>query len=318
MKRISIIIPVYNAEKYIARCINSIINQLDKELDEIICVNDGSTDDSLKILKRYEKRYEFIRVIDKKNEGIAATRNLGLKEAQGEFVCFIDNDDYIDSDYIRSYYSAIIRTDADIVIGGYRRVDQNKRVLNKQAGVDSIWFRYMIITPWAKMYRRSFLVQNDILFFEYPIGEDIYFNIKAYSKTNKISVIEYIGYNWYYNNSSVSNTVHKGFDERISIRVLLNKLFQDTDRSSVMNLYYTKFIIFYLLYSGRTASPSEFIKQYKSCFNWMRKREIPVSFPVLNKEISGEPVKNRLIIKAFIGIYRLGLMKLFAKLYCTG
>ena len=93
---ISIIIPVYNVEKYLRQCVDSVLNQTFKERIEIILVNDGSTDNSEQIVREYEKQYpEVVRVISQKNQGLSATRNVALNIAQGKFLVFIDSDDYI-------------------------------------------------------------------------------------------------------------------------------------------------------------------------------------------------------------------------------
>ena len=93
MVTLSVIVPVYNTEKYLRECLDSVINQTLKDI-EIICINDGSTDRSLDILKEYALKDNRIKIIDKKNEGVAAARNDGIRIANGEFVCFMDSDDY--------------------------------------------------------------------------------------------------------------------------------------------------------------------------------------------------------------------------------
>ena len=103
---VSIIIPVYNARDSIAKCIDSIINQTFLNF-EVILVNDGSTDDTLSVLLKYEHDYENIRVINKRNEGVAVTRNKAIFEAKGKYIMFIDNDDFIDKDYIETFYKEI-------------------------------------------------------------------------------------------------------------------------------------------------------------------------------------------------------------------
>ena len=96
MVKVSIIIPVYNAEKYLKRCLDSVLSQTLKDI-EIICVNDGSTDNSIQILKEYGSK---IKVINQENQGLSVARNTGLKEAKGEFVAFLDSDDYYNKEYI--------------------------------------------------------------------------------------------------------------------------------------------------------------------------------------------------------------------------
>ena len=189
MKRITVIIPVYNAERNIERCVNSVLPQLTKQ-DELLLINDGSSDNSLTILRNIEKKHKIVRVIDKKNQGVAITRNRGIKEALGQYICFIDNDDYIDSDYIETFYQAIEDSGCDLVMGGYKRVTDQK-ILFSINGIDTQWFQLMVVAPWAKIYRREFIVENKIEFLDYGIGEDIYFNFQIYAKTNKIQLKRY-------------------------------------------------------------------------------------------------------------------------------
>ena len=122
MKKATIIIPVYNSEKYIKRCMESILSQID-ETFEVLLINDGSNDRSEDIIDSYAKKYPgIVRVISKKNEGTAKTRNLGIREARGEFIFFIDNDDFVDDGYFKRFINAIDEK-SDIVVGGYRRVE---------------------------------------------------------------------------------------------------------------------------------------------------------------------------------------------------
>ena len=112
MIKVSIIIPVYNTEKFLNRCVDSVINQKFNNF-EIILVNDGSKDNSLKICRDYEKKYpKIIKVIDQKNSGPAIARNRGIESAKGEYIMFIDSDDFIDDGYIKDYYDNIEKTKA--------------------------------------------------------------------------------------------------------------------------------------------------------------------------------------------------------------
>lgn len=113
--KVSVVIPVYNIEKYLAKCLDSILNQTLKEI-EIICVNDGSTDHSLQILKGYEQKYSSIIVIDKKNEGPGAARNAGIKLAKGEYIGFVDGDDFIDKRMYEALYAKAVQYEADVAV----------------------------------------------------------------------------------------------------------------------------------------------------------------------------------------------------------
>ena len=115
---ISVIIPVYNAEQYIKRCLNSVLNQTFNDY-EIIMVNDGSTDGSLEILKKYESQNSKLKVITQKNLKAAAARNSGLKYASGEYIAFIDADDYVHNDYLRILYENMVNFKADVSTCGF-------------------------------------------------------------------------------------------------------------------------------------------------------------------------------------------------------
>ena len=113
--KVSVIVPVYNVEKYLRQCLDSIINQTLKEI-EILCINDGSTDSSPEILKEYEEKDSRIKIINKKNAGLSAARNQGLELAKGEYVSFIDSDDWINETFCEALYTAAKKYDSDIAI----------------------------------------------------------------------------------------------------------------------------------------------------------------------------------------------------------
>ena len=115
-KLVSVIVPVYNVEKYIRQCLESVINQTLKDI-EIIIVNDGTKDSSMKVVEEYlpDKR---IKIINKENGGLSSARNAGMREAQGKYICFIDSDDFIDSSMMEELYNKIEKTNSDVVESG--------------------------------------------------------------------------------------------------------------------------------------------------------------------------------------------------------
>ena len=211
MRKVSIIIPIYNAENTIEKCISSILKQTYKDY-ELLLIDDGSTDNSLKVIKKYSK-YKNIRILNQENHGVAYTRNRGIKEATGDYIMFIDNDDFIDSDYIEKHITTISKENSDIVISGYRRINVENKVLHEEKLRDTYWSRFIIMAPWAKVYRRNFLLKNNIEFLSYGIGEDVYFNLIIYSFKPKITILNYIVYNWFFNTKSVSNNIQKGLNK---------------------------------------------------------------------------------------------------------
>lgn len=171
MIKVSIIIPVYNTEKYIRKCLESAINQTLTDI-EIICINDGSTDNSLSILYEYAAKDSRIRVFTKANEGVAKARNLGLRHARGEYVGFIDSDDFVDEKYFEELYNYGPQYD---VIRGIRVIDEtNKQGKNK----------YGCIIP--SIIKRNVLVKHNLFFPNRKSGEDSTFKRWLYNATRNI------------------------------------------------------------------------------------------------------------------------------------
>lgn len=186
--KVSIVIPVYNVEKYLRQCLDSVINQTLKDI-EIICINDESTDGSLEILQEYEKKDSRIKIINKKNEGLSAARNQGLELAKGEYVSFIDSDDWINKTFCEALYTAAKKYDIDIACGGIVRVNgkrqRNKLVYTKEEFTKDVDKKNELTkTPvysyvWNKIYKRESLLKSGITF---PVGrvfEDLTWSIKA-------------------------------------------------------------------------------------------------------------------------------------------
>ena len=314
---ISVIIPVYNAQDGIKRCVDSLLNQSFKNF-EIILLNDGSKDNSLNILKEYELKYSFVRVIDKQNEGVAVTRNKGILLAEGEYTMFMDNDDFVDSDYIETFYQAIHEKNLDLVIGGYKRVNQDNQIIFSQDIHQSEWSKYIIMAPWAKIYRTEFLKTNNLEFFDYGIGEDIIFNLAAYKTTDKIGLLDYKGYNWYYNNQSISNTSQRGFSPEIDILVLFSKILELGKPSELVVYYLKRYYVWYLLFSGKSSSDQEFIHQYIRIKEWLKENKLISTISPLSKKVQGERFQTKISLIVFLSLEKLRLVPLFAKIYCKG
>lgn len=128
---VSIIVPVYNVEKYLARCLNSLIEQTLYEI-EIICVDDGSTDNSPKILKQYADKYPNIKIITQTNKGLSAARNTGMNHAQGKYIGFVDSDDWIDKDFYEKLFYTAQKYNASISAAGIIRLSKFSRKIHLQ------------------------------------------------------------------------------------------------------------------------------------------------------------------------------------------
>ncbi|HEL2383759.1 TPA: glycosyltransferase family 2 protein [Streptococcus suis] len=314
---VTVIIPVFNAEKSIEKCYNSIQKQTFQDY-EILLVNDGSTDNTESLLATIAKSDSKVRVINKKNEGVAVTRNFAVLEAKGKYILFMDNDDFIDSDYIEKFYNAISGKKLDVVVGGYRRVSEEKTLFEVSLKKDS-WSKYTTISPWAKIYRKDFIIDNELQFLDYIIGEDVYFNLQVYSLTKKISTIDYVGYNWFDNIESISNTAHKGFKKEADITYLFSMLNKKIKLDDSLTKYYLKrFYIYYLLYSGRTATYQDFLFEYKKIKGWLVEHSLLSNLSPFNKTVSSDRLSVKLIVFAFELIESLKMINLFARIYCKG
>ena len=175
MCKISIIVPVYNSEKYLRRCLDSLQNQSFKDI-EIIIVNDGSTDNSQQIIDEYCNDRRIV-CYNQKNSGQAAARNFGLHNANGDFILFVDSDDYVELDFCEKMYFTIIKG-YDIVLSDYYIIDNNglkkyNKILEDNEGRLSL-NEYLLTTvcPWNKIYRKAFLLENNFSFPEGIIYED--------------------------------------------------------------------------------------------------------------------------------------------------
>lgn len=316
-KEITVIIPVYNAGNNINHCVKSLLDQTIHNF-EVLLINDGSTDDSLNIIKEYESKYpDLFKVLTHSNRGVVETRHRGIKEAKTEYIMFMDNDDFIDKDYIEVLYNEIENSKMDIVISGYRRANFEKVFFTIPSENDE-WTKYRITAPWARIFRRQFLVDYNIQFLNTYIGEDTYFNLSAYQYTNKIKCIDYVGYNWYYNDESVSNTKQRGLKKECDILILLDavdKIIKNRN-DELINYFMVRHIIWYLLFSGKDASSERFMEEYHRLFTWLECSGYRNTIFLFSKKIKSEPIQNRIYVSIFYWLHRVRLVGLFAKIYC--
>lgn len=234
--KISVIVPCYNVEKYIERCMNSIINQtIGIRNLQIILVNDSSTDDTLRILYTYEKKYrDNILIIDlPQNMGQGYARNEGLSYAEAQFIYYMDSDDWIELDALEKMFYKIIKYECDMVIcKNDRPVNENKINVGR-TGQDKLiyindieerkkflsYYRFDIVC-WNKLIRRSVLVDNNIYFPEGLKFEDNFWGYLLYFYVKKIYVLEECLYHWFFNTNS---TVVSGkfILDRTDVQILL-------------------------------------------------------------------------------------------------
>ena len=240
---VSIILPVYNAQNHLARCVGSICAQTYQNI-EIIILNDGSKDQSLPVCEEFRQKDPRILLVDKANSGVSDTRNLGLKLASGKYVEFVDSDDYLDPDFTERLVDAAEENEADFVIAPYKMVipagaSKPEQVLDKiqdelgvmsvarppevreygflPAGVydkDTFALRlmdkpasYFYSVLWNKLYRRDILTGNDIQFVsEMRWAEDLVFNLRYIQYAERFVAIDKPGYYYVQNPQSICHT----------------------------------------------------------------------------------------------------------------
>ena len=203
MPKVSVIIPVYNTEKYLRKCLDSVCNQTLSDI-EIICVNDCSTDNSFEILKKYASKDDRIKLIDfKENKGAAVARNTGIDEAKGEYIGFVDSDDFIDLDFYEKLYNKAIETGADVtksnlIFENFCNEDNNKEYHNLQeVRINKLNLNHIPTT----LIKKSFLINNKIAFPEIlKNAEDSVFEVMVGAKANKIEIVGSVFYHYNYNN----------------------------------------------------------------------------------------------------------------------
>lgn len=208
--KLSIIVPVYGVEKYIDKCLNSLVKQSLKEI-EVIVVNDGTKDNSQKIVDKYAKKYpDKIKSYIKENGGQGSARNYGLKKATGEYIGYVDSDDFVEKDMYKKLYNKAKENNYDIVVCGNYNVSedyQNKNIdafiNNYNADLENIFFGKMAV--WNKIYKRDILIKNKLEFKEKVWYEDLAFTLKAIMNSNTFAFIDEPLYDYLIREGSTMN-----------------------------------------------------------------------------------------------------------------
>ena len=193
---VSIIIPVYNVEKYIEKTVESVLNQDYKNI-EVILVNDGSQDKSKDIIEKFSKIDSRIRIINKENGGVSSARNEGIRSAAGDYITFIDGDDWVEPNYVAYFLNLIKKYDANIAMNKNNFSDFNKRTTEKtysvsaEKAIEWIYLGDIFVAVWNKMYRTEFIKGNNILFDESIwYGEGMLFNIDCLQFVDSVAIGE--------------------------------------------------------------------------------------------------------------------------------
>ena len=257
--KVSVIVPVYNVEPYLDKCLNTLVNQTLKKI-EIIIVNDGSKDNSEKIIEKYLKKYpEKIKYIKKANGGLSSARNEGLKYASGEYIGFVDSDDYVSLNTFNLMYKKAKEKNFDLVVCNLNYVYETKTKM-VSAGLDkdlenedevkkNIVFLYPAV--WNKLYKKEIL--DSLKFKEGIWYEDVEFNFRVYPRVKSIGYVDKPLIQYVQRESSISKTIDKRLFNYLDNFNGLIKYYQD---NNLYNKYYSELEYSYVRYLYAT-----FIKQ---------------------------------------------------------
>lgn len=266
--KVSVILPIYNQEKYLATALDSLKNQTLEDV-EFICVNDGSKDDSLKILKEYALEDNRIKILDQVNQSAGAARNNGLKIAKGEYIAFLDPDDWLEPNALETLYNKSKKQDCDMLVFNFKRLDESGNVLFTFNLKDKLKrfhdikvdenFHWRDIKPrvlggmypvaWNKFYRRDLIKNNGLHFAKCNMAEDNVFVFGATLSSKKIGYSEECLYNYIVHNKSAlrskSNKNLSLFKSIDCVRKLLEKMGLTEELKNEYDGYIFRFVSYH-------------------------------------------------------------------------
>ena len=329
--KLSIIIPCYKVEEYLPRCLDSLVKQSLKEI-ELICINDGSPDNCLKILKDYRKKYgSKIVIIDKLNQGVWRGRMDGIKIAKGEYIGFIDSDDYVRPGFCKKLYSAAKKSDADITVCGFSRIDlETGKVYSNEMcspkrdiviGRNTSDILAINGAPWNKIYKSEVLRNLTDLKNPPKVLDDMMFLLLAYLNTNTITFIPDNLICYMVRESSIVNTIRQEqLDSTYPAMLEVKKIYQKDQRKDIFlplleamaYLHFGISLMFRMSYNKEGNFEKTLINNYKfldkNFSGWRHNQYLKLPYI-----ISHSTPNSKLGVVHLID--RLGLLGFFLRLY---
>lgn len=332
---ISVIIPVYNSEKYLKKCMESLMNQSFDDF-EVLIINDGSTDNSQKIIDEYVTlRPDVFKTYYKENGGQSSARNYVIKYAKGNYITFLDSDDYIAEDYLKVLHSAAVTNNSDMVCSGQLKVDETgKTIYTIKYKLDSDGRCVTRRLNFAgKMYKTEFLMKHFSGFAEGKTYEDNPFNLKMFFLANRLTILEYVGYFQVIHVGST--TASKIIEERLPLKEIEEAIRYINKHKDIINDYevYEYTVLSFLTYFTFEANKHH---HYMKMSSEVRKSDLKVVLKVCDfsrrmvikyfpkyyknsnigifrpKELEA---KQRLGAWLFVLLCRMNMMKIFCKIY---
>ena len=331
MPTVSIIIPVYNVEKLLPRCLDSIFGQTFQDF-EVICVNDCTPDNSKAVLEEYAVRFSDRMVLldNEVNMGQGRSRARGIDIAKGEYILFIDSDDHVAEDYIETFLHEMEQHPCDVVVGGYsedvanefQTSEGNVGALNIRRTMDAPrgdWCILSYPTPWAKLFRRSFLVENKIDFSDIRVGEDIYFSLSLFYHQVTYHVFDYYGYYYYLNVNSTTKSLTYDKKHEENVAEIFEKFLRDHDlclvsqeQREMIEYIYVANMVNALVTYGHGCKPAKMKEKYAFLMKDLRKK-----FPNYRKnryygllKPKGQTLKIRMGVGVTMMLHKVWLDKL--------
>lgn len=253
---ITVVIPVYNIKEYLPKCINSVLGQEYKNL-EIILIDDGSTDESGLLCDKYAEKHKNITVIHQNNKGLGGARNTGIDNASGQFIFFLDSDDYLCKKYIKILFDYISKNNLDVAFGGHNIVNEKGQCIHsmnlkeKSDYEDAFDFalrnKYVPTMAWGKLYKTKLFQEHNIRFTEHRFYEDVNTVYKVFYYTNKVIQIPYNGYFWLQRDYSISRNITTKHIEDMFLN--LSDVENFLKENNIWNKYFNAFQHRYILFS---------------------------------------------------------------------
>lgn len=303
--KVSIISGVYNAEKYLRECVDSMLAQSYKNIEIILVVN-ASVDSSEEIVMEYVKRYPDIvqGFYMEKKLGAGGSRKFGMECATGDYICFVDCDDWIEKDYISNMISIAEKQKLlpDIVVCNFKKINEKgqdiyiRRFKNKEQAL------VQGVAPWGKMFKKAYMQEKGLTLRNIPFGEDVIFAAELFLTDPYVAITDYVGYVWRDNPKSTSHTELGGFpkDTILKSTEYFNYMHvKYKEKEKTLSYFILKYYVWYLLQSGRKVKKEDMKREYEKSFGYLN-----TTIKDWNKFGS----KNRIFIKGERGIVSLVLL----------
>lgn len=284
--KVSVIIPVYNVQAYLKQCLDSVLAQSMTDI-EVICVDDGSTDDSLSILREYEEKDSRVRILEQPNSGAGAARNLGLAHAKGEYLSFLDSDDFFEPDMLKTAYDCAKEYEAELVVFRsdqyHTEKDEFKDMLwslrmaelppyapfNRRQMTDNI-FKVFVGWAWDKLFLKSFVDKKQLKFQEQRTSNDLFFVFGAVATAKKIAVVDKVlAHQRRDAKDSLSKTREKSWNCFYVALKALREFLKNEGIYSEVEKDYINYALHFSLWNYNTlAEPTKTTLKHKLCDEW--------------------------------------------------